>query len=401
MEFTYSNDGFLPYDSFDYIYNERELPEFGNVVSPYVRTVTTWRFFLARGTSEIPFGVEKMSFDDSEWPLIDTPSTWQTEGYSLPQNLIYDYPERLVNETEKREQTISDRYMLQSSGPDDDEVGIYRASIVFRDEDINRALYMETSGICGSFKVFVNDSLVCCSHAVYTRKKLLISGFVKAGINSIVVIVDRYERDDSGHVIMDSMNYGFSGIFRPVSIVADALLELSNLHLKLEYVPAAYVTEVAKLGELAQSGNVARLPHGDFMIKVDFSMHNHTEYMIPYSVRISLLEARSEYDPYKLPFVDIKGQSKPVVGVVDAGKDTRAQTDFVALNVAQWSDCTPVQYDIVFEVLNSDNEVVCAKKKRFGFRTTEVVHDKLNINDRRVNLQLTHYYEFDPETALR
>lgn len=400
MEFTYSNDGFLPYDSFDYIYNERELPEFGNVVSPYVRTVTTWRFFLARGTSEIPFGVEKMSFDDSEWPLIDTPSTWQTEGYSLPQNLIYDYPERLVNETEKREQTISDRYMLQSSGPDGDEVGIYRASIVFRDEDINRALYMETSGICGSFKVFVNDSLVCCSHAVYTRKKLLISGFVKAGINSIVVIVDRYERDDSGHVIMDSMNYGFSGIFRPVSIVADALLELSNLHLKLEYVPAAYVTEVAKLGELAQSGNVARLPHGDFMIKVDFSMHNHTEYMIPYSVRISLLEARSEYDPYKLPFVDIKGQSKPVVGVVDAGKDTRAQTDFVALNVAQWSDCTPVQYDIVFEVLNSDNEVVCAKKKRFGFRTTEVVHDKLNINDRRVNLQLTHYYEFDPRNGI-
>ena len=40
------------------------------------------------------------------------------------------------------------------------------------------------------------------------------------------------------------------------------------------------------------------------------------------------------------------------------------------------------------------------EKKRFGFRTTEVVHDKLNINDRRVNLQLTHYYEFDPRNGI-
>ena len=85
---------------------------------------------------------------------------------------------------------------------------------------------------------------------------------------------------------------------------------------------------------------------------------------------------------------------------MDALKETRAQTEFVALDVAQWSDCTPVQYDMVFEVLNAENKVVCAKKKRFGFRTTEVVHDKLNINDRRVTLQLTHYYEFDPAEGI-
>jgi hypothetical protein len=122
--------------------------------------------------------------------------------------------------------------------------------------------------------------------------------------------------------------------------------------------------------------------------------------MIPYSVRISLLEARAEYDPYKLPFVNIKGQSEPVVGVVDALKETRASTDFVALDVAQWSDCTPVQYDIIFEVMDSEGKVICAKKKRFGFRTTEIVQDKLNVNDRRVNLMLVKYYEFDPQGGI-
>ena len=400
MEFTYSNDGFLPYESFDYIFGEREMPEFGKVVSPYMKPLKTWKFYLANGQSEVPFGVMNTSFDDSEWPLVNCPSTWQTEGFGLPQNLIYDYPEKLAQDTARKEETISDKYVLKSVGHDDDEVGIYRTTVVFKPSEIDRALYLETSGICGSFKVFINDKLLCNSHALYTRKRLLISGLVKAGVNQITIIVNRYDRDDSGHIILDAMNYGFSGIFRPIMIVEDSLLELSNLHLQLEYVPSAYISEVAKMDTLATRSSVSRVPHGDFMLKVDFTMRNHTNYMIPYSVRISLLEARAEYDPYKLPFVNIKGQSEPVVGVVDALKETRASTDFVALDVAQWSDCTPVQYDIVFEVMDSEGKVICAKKKRFGFRTTEIVQEKLNINDRRVNLMLVKYFEFDPQNGI-
>lgn len=400
MEFTYSNDGFLPYSSFDYIFSERQMPEFGKVASPFVKPLKTWKFYLANGQSEIPFGVMNSSFDDSDWPLVNCPSTWQTEGFGLPQNLIYDYPERLAQDVARKEETISDKYVLKSVGNDDDEVGIYRTTVVFNPSDIDRALYLETSGICGSFKVFINDKLLCNSHAVFTRKRLLISGLVRAGVNQITIIVNRYDRDDDGHIILDMMNFGFSGIFRPIMIVEDSLLELSNLHLQLEYVPSAYISEVAKMGQIATRSSVSRVPHGDFMIKVDFAMRNHTNYMIPYSVRISLLEARAEYDPYKLPFVNIKGQSEPVVGVVDALKETRASTDFVAIDVAQWSDCTPVQYDIVFEVMDSEGKVICAKKKRFGFRTTEIVQDKLNINDRRANLMLVKYYEFDPQNGI-
>lgn len=400
MEFTYSNDGFLPYSSFDYIFSEREMPEFGKVASPFMKPLTTWKFYLANGQSEIPFGVMNTSFDDSDWPLVNCPSTWQTEGFGLPQNLIYDYPLKLAQDTQRKEETISDKFVLKSTGNEDDEVGIYRTTVVFKPQDIDRALYLETSGICGSFKVFVNDKLLCNSHAVYTRKRLLISGLVRTGVNQITIIVNRYDRDDDGHIILDAMNFGFSGIFRPIMIVEDSLLELSNLHLKLEYVPSAYISEVAKIDTLATRESVSRVPRGDFMIKVDFAMRNHTNYMIPYSVRISLLEARAEYDPYKLPFVNIKGQSEPIMGVVDALKETRASTDFIALNVAQWSDCTPVQYDIVFEVMDSEGKVICAKKKRFGFRTSEIVQGKLNINDRRVNLALVKYYEFDPQGGI-
>ena len=109
MEFTYSNDGFLPYESFDYIFNEREMPEFGKVASPYVKMLTTWKFYLANGQTEVPFGVMNNSFDDSEWALVNCPSTWQTEGFGLPQNLIYDYPIRLAENAARKEETISDK----------------------------------------------------------------------------------------------------------------------------------------------------------------------------------------------------------------------------------------------------------------------------------------------------
>ena len=400
MEFTYSNDGFLPYDSFDYIYNDRVMPEFGKVASPYLRPLTTWRFYHANGVTEIPFGVELRSFDDTEWDIVNCPSTWQTEGYGLPQNLLYEYPERLNDNTARHEDTISDKYVRNSTNSDSDETGIYRTTVIFSAQELERAIYLETSGICGSFKIYVNDQLLCESHSITTRKRLLISDVAIAGINQIVIIVNRFDRDENGHVILDIMNYGFAGLFRPIMLVEDSLLELSNLHLNLEYVPEAYITEVAKISSLSERGKASRVPHGDFLIKVDFSLRNHTNFMLPYSVRISLLEARAEYDPYKLPYVSLKNQSNDLAGVVDARKEVRAQTEFVALDVAEWSDCTPVQYDIVLEVLDSEGRIVCAKKKRFGFRTVQIVQGKININDRRINLTLVKYYEFDPKGGI-
>lgn len=376
------------------------MPEFGKVVSPYMRPLTTWKFYLAHGDTEIPFGSHLRSFDDSDWDIVNCPSTWQTDGYGLPQNLLYEYPERLNDSAARHEETISDKYVKNSTRSEEDETGIYRTTIILSKAELDRALYLETSGICGSFTVYVNDQLLCESHSVTTRKRLLISEVAVTGINQIVIVVNRFDRDENGHVILDIMNYGFAGIFRPIMLVEDSLLELSNLHIQLEYIPEAYITEVAKISSLSERGKASRVPHGDFLIKVDFCLRNHTHFMLPYSVRISLLEARAEYDPYKLPFVNLKNQNGDMTGVVDANNEIREKTEFVALDVAEWSDCTPVQYDMVFEVMDSEGRIVCAKKKRFGFRTAEIVQGKLNINDRRITLNLVKYYEFDPKGGI-
>ena len=399
MEFTYSNDCFLPYESFDYIFSEREMPEFGKIDSPYSRPLNTWKFFLAKNENEIPMGFDTPDFDDSEWNLINVPSTWQTEGYGLPQNLLYDFPERLENDRDLRDSSINNKNYMNSSSGDEDEVGIYRTTTVFSEEDIDRAIYLEVSGITGSFEVYINGKLAYSGHSVLTNKRLLMSSLATVGINVIVIIVNRYDRDKNGKIIKELQNFGFSGIFRPVSITFESLLEMSNLHIKCSNIPNTYVDQLALDEKGSERKTVAKISRGDYMIFMDLKITNHTDYMMPFQVRTSILEARGDYDPYNLPFVKLNIE-KQMEGTVDANSSAVFKSQAIAVHVAQWSDATPVQYDVVFELLDSEGRTICAKKRRFGFRTTEVILDKLNINDRRIPLMLTKYYEFDPQNGI-
>ena len=164
MDFTYSNDGFLPYESFEYIYSDRKMPEFGEVRSPYVTALDSWKFFLAGNDGEVPFGFESPSFDDSEWNIINTPSAWQCEGYGLPNNLLYNYADKFDGKIDKKDETITDKFLMRSSDGENDEIGIYRTTLVVTTGDLNRALYSPSGGhCCGSCLYNAQSSLMTLS----------------------------------------------------------------------------------------------------------------------------------------------------------------------------------------------------------------------------------------------
>lgn len=398
MNLEYSNGNFQPYKSFDSIFENRILPEFGNVESPFVREISTWRFMLADGESQIPFGFEAQSFDDEDWDIMNVPSTWQMEGYGLPQNLLYNYPEELQRISKRGEETISDKYLLTSNNSASDEIGIYRASVVFTPEDIDRAIYLEMSGIAGNFDVYLNGQLQVKSASVNTNKRLLLSDAAHEGVNQLTILVYRWERDNHGKIVKELMNYGFSGIYRPVYVVTEPLIEISNLHISVQSVPEAYVNQFTDEKSLEKK-LVSKITRGCYQLKADFKIKNHTDYMLPYAVRVSVMEARAEYDPYKFPYAKIDIKATPG-GTVDAHQSITDSFELTAVDVAQWSDATPVQYDLILELLDSEERVVCAKKRRFGFRTTEIVHNKFSINDKALPLLLTKYYEFDSKGGI-
>lgn len=401
MDISYSNDNFYPYDSFETYYSERVLPEFGLVKSPYIKNLDSWRFFLAQTSGDIPFDFEGNSFDDSVWDIINVPSTWQTEGYGLPQNLLHDYPDYISKNRKNRskEESISHKIYENGTSSEGDSIGIYRTEFVLTPEEYNRAIYLEMSGICGSFEVYLNEKLILSSHSVLTEKRLLLSTDAVIGVNTLVILVNQYDRDKNGKIIKELANFGFSGIFRPLKLCFESLLEMSNLHIVCDNVPNAYVNQLVDADVASERQNIARISRGDYMVKMDLKITNHTDIMMPFAVRVSILEARGEYDPYKMPYVKLNIE-KNMEGVCDAKSQTVTYFQAIAINTAQWSDATPVQYDVVFELLDSAGRVIEVKRKRFGFRTTEVILKKLNINERRIPLLMTKYYEFDPVNGI-
>ena len=201
---------------------------------------------------------------------------------------------------------ISDKYIMKSVNEHSDEIGIYRTSVVFTPQDLDRALYLETSGICGSFDVYLNGQLITESHAVMTRKRILLSDSARPGTNQLAIAVYRWDRERFGHVLKELMTFGFSGIIRPVRIVAEPLLEISNLHLNVSSVPDAYVDQLDIINTSSDSRALTvkketGVTKGNFSVTADFRVRNHTDLIMPYQLSVSLMEALRTVTSTPLP----------------------------------------------------------------------------------------------------
>ncbi len=398
MNLNATGKGFVPYDSFNSIYENRKLPEFGLLNSDYVEELPVWRFCFCKNESEIPNGVEKELYDDTEWDIIDVPSSWQMNGYSLPENLLYDYPSVLKNLSKTHDESPRDKYILKSTDSEQDEVGVYRASVLFDEKDIDRAIYLDIEGITGDFEIYFNENKLIASQAVLTPHRLLLSDYAKVGVNTIVIIVNQFSRDKNGHIIIENANFGFSGIVRPIKIVKEPLLEIGNVEIVTSTAPLGYVSEATST-EMERSDKISKILRDNYIISASFNITNHTDYMMPYSIKYSLVQVRNEYDPYSMPVVKLV-EEVAASGLVDSKGVTETKSQLLAVNVMCWSDATPILYDLIIELLNSDGDVICAKKRRLGFRTTDLVQGKFNVNDRKVKLNCVKYCEFDSKGGI-
>ena len=145
------------------------------------------------------------------------------------------------------------------------------------------------------------------------------------------------------------------------------------------------------------------LSHADIRkdagIQIQVELQNHLEYDLPVTVNCRMMEARSEYDLYNLPEHRLS-QRKELTDVIPKEGYKILGTEFYAKMVLPWTDQTPFLYDLIIEVRNNQDEVICVKKQRFGFRTVNYSDGIFHVNDIAVPLHGVKYYEFDPENGI-
>lgn len=415
-------DYFWPYDSIDEIYVEKYLPEFGLVPSKWQFFVPLWRFFHAENRDMVPLDFKDPECDDSLWDAVDLPSVWQQEGYGLPVNLMYDAGTR--EESSKLNKRIQAKLAALSGSETDDDVGIYRTWIQVPAAYDDRAVYFYCSGIRGRFELYVNGNPAAASGAIYSSQKILISPFLKSENNLLTVLVYRLDSDRHGRVRRENGTFGFSGIFRMPEIIAESLVEITNIKVRTSWIDEAdenalpesleidsssdspageevlsdkpSESNTESFGIIAKSKNQMQRKAG---IRVEAALQNHTDLLIPVRIEYRLIEVRNEYDLYHLPEHALS-EMQESAGTVPGLSESSINTQMTVENIMPWTDQTPDLYDLTVTLKDTRNQVICVKKKRIGFRTTEILGRIFHINEIAIPLRAVRYFDFDPVGGL-
>jgi len=403
-------DSFWPYDSIDEIYADKIMPEFGLVPSKWQFYVPSWRFFHAENRDMVPLDFMEPTCNDSLWDAIELPSVWQQEGYGLPSNLMYDAGTKEVGSRLRKR--VKAKFAALGSSEADDDVGVYRTWIVLPDNFLKRAVYFSCSGIRGRFELFVNGNLVTTSSACYSTQKILLSPFLQMENNLLTLLIYRLDSDHHGRVRRENGTFGYSGIFRLPEIIAEPFVDIAEIHLRTTWVDrqeqpgpadlAGVGTGTDLLDDVSGRADLLLPDPGsrrDANLRVQVTLLNHTDLLIPVFVKCEIIESRNEYDLYHLP-VHPAAADKEMTGSISSGALLTLHSQINAAGILPWSDQTPNLYDLVLTVKDAHDRVICVKKRRFGFRTTEVHARVFHINDIALPLRAVRYFDFDPVTGL-
>lgn len=402
---------FYPYDSIDELYAEKMQPEFGQVDSVWKLELTRWRFFHAQSKEDVPSDFYSLNYDDDKWDTIDVPSVWQQEGYGYPSELVYEKNPLLAKKTSRLQQRLADSAAMENAN----EVGLYRVWVNLPAQYVQRYIYFVTDGIVGGYKIFVNGELVSTSRSTFNTTKCLLKGKVQEGPNLIAIQVDRFDKNAQGKTMRATGAFGFSGLFRKAYLLAEAPLEIASIRIATSWLNDTLARDVvpktAMVASLYHTDNTelsierdkevlsnADIRHDAGMV-ISIEIQNHLEYDYDVNVYCRLMEARSEYDVYNLPEHRISQRKELAERIPKEGRKF-VGTEFYAKLVLPWTDQTPNLYDLIVEVRDPNDEVICVKKQRFGFRTVSYFENVMHINDVAVPIHGVKYYEFDPNTGI-
>ncbi len=403
---------FYPYDSIDELYAEKQPPEFGRVPSLWKLDLPKWRFFHAKMSEDIPQNWTEPEFDDGAWDLIDVPSVWQMQGYGYPSELVYEKNALLSKKTSKLQQRLADDAGIENTN----DYGLYRVWVNLPEQFIHRYVYLITDGIVGQYTISINGKHVSSSRSTFSTTKCLLNEALHEGANLISIAVRRFDmRVQKGKLrknVRAQGAFGLSGLFRMPYIVAESSVEIASVRLSTSWLTDTLARDVvpktALVSSLYRSDSDTQLIdrekemlsnadiRKDAGISVEVELQNHLPYDMQVTVNCRLMEAHDEYDLYNLPEHRLS-QRKALSDTVPKEGSATLGTEFYAKLVLPWTDQTPNLYDFIVEVRNNQDEVICVKKQRFGFRTITYSENLFNINDHAVPLHGVKYYEFDPE----
>ena len=178
--------------------------------TPYKKTLNgKWKISWCGDPKLRPLDFWKVSFDDSEWELIDVPSCVELKGFGSPGYVNIRYPHKM------QWPKILDR----ASGKNDyNPVSSYRTHFSVPNNWNGRDVILRFDGVYSAYYVWVNGQMVGYAEDSKLPSEFDITKFLISGKENLLA-VEVYRWCD-GSYLEDQDMFRFSGIFRDVSIWA-------------------------------------------------------------------------------------------------------------------------------------------------------------------------------------
>ena len=322
---------------------------------------TEWKFNWVKEPSLRPVGFEKPEYDVSSWATIKVPCSWQAMGatgkggWGTPvyTNIKYPFafdPPYVMSEPPKEYTSYAER----------NPVGSYRRDFeVPRDWKGDR-VFMKLDGVDSFYYLWINGKYVGFTKDSRTSAEYEITDLVRPGRNTVALEVYRYS---DGSYFEDQDMFRLSGIFRSVWLVRR---------------PQTYIRDFFAKAHPAKSRDFG----GNWELSVECKVENAKCKIDDLEVKVSMFDMDGKEVPIKKS--ECRREKKP---------DDSSILHFTLCTLHPprlWSPETPNCYKLVLSVPGESVSTL------WGFRTSEIVDGRYELNGKKVKLHGANRHETDP-----
>ena len=322
----------------------------GRKTSAYYQSLSgTWDFIYAKNPRSRPRGFYKTSYENSAFSPIEVPAHMELQGYGTPiyTNYIYPFPAGPSARAPK----------------EDNSVGSYRRSFDLKNSLKGGEVFLHFEGVSSAFYVWLNGTFVGYSQDSMSPAEFLVTPYLKDKENVIAVLVYRWS---DGSYLEDQDMWRLSGIHRDVFLYRTNPVHLADYSVKADFDDS----------------------FKDATLKVEAAIRSHLD---------------TEKKSHTLK-IDVFDRDKKLVASFEkeTGKLKACSTEKLILEHAikspvLWTAETPYLYEIFFDFLDDNGQLLETQRINFGFRDVAIKDGILRINGRPVQIKGVNRHEFDPD----
>ncbi len=318
--------------------------------SVYYKTLNgTWKFNWVRKPADKPSDFYKESFDVSAWDDIPVPSNWELEGYGIPIYVNHQYEFADFKAPVSKEIEFIDKIYPKDPGKvphDYNPVGSYRRTFTVPVSWENRRIFLQFGAVKSAMYVWVNGKKVGYSQGSKTPAEWDITGFLKAGENTLAVEVYRWS---DGSYLECQDFWRISGIERDVFLYSTPQVRIRDFFVKAD-LDNNYKNGKLSL-EVDLKNDTEKLKSGNYLVEYKL-LDSHGKLMLSEEQKAGV----NKKEKLKISF------SKDIA------------------NPKKWTAETPNLYSLLIILKNEKKEVVEVVTSKVGFRKVEIIDGVFLVN---------------------